>query len=53
MSDFILSAFADEAGKEVEAQISAMVDNGIHYLEVRGVGDKNIGRPDSRRSCRT
>lgn len=42
MSDFVLSAFADEAGKEVSAQISAMVDNGIRYLEVRGVGDKNI-----------
>ncbi|MBR4887851.1 MAG: sugar phosphate isomerase/epimerase [Clostridia bacterium] len=42
MSEFILAAFADEAGKAVSEQISAMVDNGIKYLEVRGVGEKNI-----------
>lgn len=37
-----LSAFADEAGKELSAQIAALKRNGIPYIEVRFIGSKNI-----------
>ena len=37
-----LSAFADEAGSSLKEQIVALKRNKISYLEIRGVGDKNI-----------
>ena len=37
-----LSAFADEAGKELSAQIAALKRNGIPYVEVRFIGSKNV-----------
>ena len=37
-----LSAFADEAGKELSAQIAALKRNGIQHLEIRGVNKKNV-----------
>lgn len=37
-----LSAFADEAGKELDAQIAALKRNGIPYIEVRFIGSKNV-----------
>lgn len=37
-----LSAFADEAGKELSAQIAALKRNNIPYIEVRFVGAKNV-----------
>ncbi len=37
-----LCAFADEAGKELSAQISALQRNGIPFLEIRGIDGKNI-----------
>ena len=37
-----LSAFADEAGKELSAQIAALKRNDIPYIEVRFIGSKNI-----------
>ena len=37
-----LSAFADEAGKELSAQIAALKRNGIPYIEVRFIGSKNV-----------
>lgn len=37
-----LSAFADEAGKELETQIAALQRNGIPYIEIRFIGDKNV-----------
>jgi len=37
-----LSAFADEAGTALEAQIAALQRNGISYIEVRFIGDKNV-----------
>lgn len=40
--NFQLSAFADEAGSSLEDQIAAMKDNGISYLEIRGVDGENI-----------
>lgn len=42
MRDFILSAFADEAGASVAEQIDALNANGMTHIELRGVGDKNI-----------
>ena len=35
--NFKLSAFADEAGKNISEQITALRENGIEYLEIRGV----------------
>lgn len=39
---FKLAAFADEAGNSIEEQISAMQENGIQYLEIRGINGENI-----------
>lgn len=39
---FELSAFADEAGGELDEQISALTENGIRFLEIRGVDGGNI-----------
>ncbi len=39
---FMLSAFADEADSRLQQQITAMKDNGISYLEIRGVNGENI-----------
>ena len=41
MNDFILSAFADEAGESLAAQIAALKRNGLSHVEIRGVD----GRP--------
>ena len=37
-----LCAFADEADKSVDKQIEAMLENGIRFLEIRGVDGENI-----------
>lgn len=37
-----LSAFSDEAGKELDAQIAALHRNGIRLTELRSVGKKNV-----------
>lgn len=42
MKEFLLSAFADEAGAPVSEQIDALRANGMGYIELRGVGDKNV-----------
>ncbi len=42
MSKYILSAFADEAGKTLEEQIAALKKNGIRYMEIRSVNGVNI-----------
>ena len=39
---FRLAAFADEADSSLEGQISAMTENGVEYLEIRGVDGENI-----------
>lgn len=39
---FKLAAFADEAGSSIEEQISAMKENDVAYLEIRGVNGENI-----------
>ncbi len=42
MAEFIFSAFADEAGDTLEEQISALVENGIKYLEPRKINKKGV-----------
>ncbi|MBO5269525.1 MAG: sugar phosphate isomerase/epimerase [Clostridia bacterium] len=37
-----LSAFSDEAGKELSVQIAALLRNNIHLTELRAVGGKNV-----------
>ena len=40
--NFKLAAFADEADGRISEQIRAMTENGIDYLEIRGVDGENI-----------
>jgi sugar phosphate isomerase/epimerase len=40
--NFELCAFADEADSQIDGQIRALQDNGISYIELRGVDGKNI-----------
>ncbi len=40
--NFKLAAFADEADSRLSQQIKAMTENGIDYLEIRGVDSENI-----------
>ena len=42
MAQFVFSAFADEAGVSLDEQISALVGNGIRYIEPRNIGGKSI-----------
>ncbi len=42
MSKIILSAFADEAGNDLNTQIEALKDNGLHGLEIRMIDGKSI-----------
>ncbi len=42
MAEFILSAFADEAGNSLDEQIAALKENGIHYIEPRNIDGKGI-----------
>lgn len=39
---FKLAAFADEADGRISEQVKAMTENGIAYLEIRGVDGENI-----------
>ena len=39
---FSIAAFADEASPSLDGQIKAMHENGIRYLEIRGVDGENI-----------
>lgn len=40
--NFKLAAFADEADGRISEQIKAMTENGVAYLEIRGVDGENI-----------
>ena len=42
MSRFFLSAFADEIDPRLDVQMDVLEQHGIGYIEVRGVGGKNI-----------
>lgn len=39
---YMISAFADEAATDIEGQIKACLDNGVKWIEVRGVGGRNV-----------
>ena len=39
---FRLAAFADEADSRLDGQISAMTENGVDHLKIRGVNGENI-----------
>ena len=47
MYSFKLSAFADEASKNLGEQIEALRANEIHYLEMRGVNGQNVSELDA------
>ncbi len=42
MANFILSAFADESGKSLTEQITALTENGISYIEPRFIDGKGV-----------
>lgn len=42
MSDFILSAFADEAAEDLQGQIDALKRNNIKHIEIRNIDGKCI-----------
>lgn len=42
MSTYALAAFADEASPLFYEQIAAMAENGVRYLEMRGVNGRNV-----------
>ena len=44
MGNLILCAFADEASSEITEQVQALKDNGIGYIEVRGINGKNVSQ---------
>lgn len=44
MKDIKLAAFADEASDVFDEQITAMKENGIQYLEMRGVDNVNVSK---------
>ncbi len=44
MNAYKLCAFADEASPNLSEQIRAMTDNGIQYLEMRGVNGINVAK---------
>jgi len=52
--NFKLAAFADEADSRISKQIKAMNENGIDYLEIRGVDGENISdiSPEKAREVR-
>ncbi len=48
---FKIAAFADEADSRLDGQISAMVENGVELLEIRGVDNKNISDITAEVAC--
>ena len=42
MASFVLSAFADEADAALAGQAAAVLSNGIHQIEMRGVNGKSV-----------
>lgn len=47
---FRLAAFADEADGRLDGQIKAMKDNGVEFLEIRGVDGQNISEITSEKA---
>ena len=50
---FQLAAFADEADSRLVNQITAMTENGISYLEIRGVDGENIADISAQKARKT
>lgn len=48
--NFRLAAFADEADGRLDGQIRAMKDNGVEFLEIRGVDGQNISEITSEKA---
>ena len=46
-----LSAFSDEAAKDLDGQIEALKRNGIPYTELRSVGGKNVRELSVKEAC--
>lgn len=42
MSRFILTGFSDEASMDIDIQLDVLQENGVNYMEIRGVNDKNV-----------
>ena len=42
MTDFVLSAFADEIDKDLQTQMAVLSEHGIKYIEMRGVNGKCV-----------
>ncbi len=42
MSNFVLSAFADEISSDLKTQMDVLDEHGIKYIEMRGVNGKNL-----------
>lgn len=42
MAEFVLSAFADEAGDSLDEQIAALKENGIRYIEPRNIDKTGV-----------
>ncbi|HEX3045127.1 MAG TPA: sugar phosphate isomerase/epimerase family protein [Bacillota bacterium] len=42
MTEFILSAFADEIADDLQTQMDVLEQYGIRYIEMRGVNGKNV-----------
>lgn len=42
MSEFVLSAFADEISPDLDRQIDVLLRQDIRYVELRGVGGKSV-----------
>ncbi len=42
MSNFVLSAFADEIDMDLKTQMDILEKHDIHYIEMRGVNGKSI-----------
>jgi sugar phosphate isomerase/epimerase len=51
---FVLSAFSDEYNANFERQLEGLLQNGIKYMEIRGIDGKNISElsPDEVKECR-
>jgi|LSQX01.1.fsa_nt_gb sugar phosphate isomerase/epimerase len=51
---FVLSAFSDEFSANFDRQLEGLLQNGISYMEIRGVDGKNISAlsPDEVKECR-
>ena len=42
MAKYVLSAFADECSPQFDGQIKGLLDNGVKFMEIRGIEGKGI-----------